>query len=348
MTTSKLTWHFQVSGGCEEQQIAQASEARWIKVMDPPSDNPFPGKQIIARTYMEDGQANALVAQGAAGADRWFAHWRPIYESRAYVTLWEAPNEPQPIESREFRRQLVAFTQRWADLMHGIGRKVLGLCLSVGNPEMAEFAELLPVIPYVDGIATHEYAAPRLDTDAGNLILRYRRYMDVIRTAGKGDPDWYLTELGWDGGTIKPIPLTKKGWKSFATLDSCLEQLAWLDSELRKDPKLIVGTLYTSRPNGDWADFDINVEFSRRLAAHLAATREPPPLPPPPPPVTYLPENEPDGPAAKLAVAVRWWMEESIRQDETGDTARARAIRYSLIKLNGGLLYRLERKLQGG
>jgi hypothetical protein len=60
-----------------------------------------------------------------------------------------------------------------------------------------------------------------------------------------------------------------------------------------------------------------------------------------------LPEDETATDAATLADKVRWWMEEYARQLETGNTARALAILYSLIKLDGGLLYRLERMLKG-
>lgn len=54
--------------------------------------------------------------------------------------------------------------------------------------------------------------------------------------------------------------------------------------------------------------------------------------------VEPLPENEPPATAAVLAQKVRWWLEEAQRQDEVGQTARAAAIRASLVRL----LYRLE------
>jgi hypothetical protein len=68
-----------------------------------------------------------------------------------------------------------------------------------------------------------------------------------------------------------------------------------------------------------------------------------------PGPVGPLPEHEPKASAAVLADKVRWWLEESIRQDEAGNPARAAAIRYSLVKLDGqGLMYRLENVLKSG
>ena len=54
-------------------------------------------------------------------------------------------------------------------------------------------------------------------------------------------------------------------------------------------------------------------------------------------------------PVGTLADKCRWWLEESIRQDEAGDTAYAQAIRYSLVKLDGrGLFYRLENAFKAG
>jgi hypothetical protein len=61
-----------------------------------------------------------------------------------------------------------------------------------------------------------------------------------------------------------------------------------------------------------------------------------------------LPEDEPKMAVGLLADKCRWWLEESIRQDEAGNKARAEAIRYSLIKLDGGLFYRLEFALKAG
>ncbi len=69
---------------------------------------------------------------------------------------------------------------------------------------------------------------------------------------------------------------------------------------------------------------------------------------PPVEPGGALPEQEPVMAVGLLADKIRWWMEESVRQDEAGNAARAKAIRYSLIRLNGGLLYRLEQALKGG
>lgn len=275
MTTSKLSYHFQLLGG-EEANIAAASEAKWIKVIDPPNDNPFPGKQIIGRTYVDDGEANAMVALGTLGGELWYAKWRDFYKSRPYVTLWEGPNEPQPIHDAAFRKQLVDFTLRWAQLMHANNMKILALCLSVGCPDIPEFPDFLPLIGHVDAIANHEYSAPAMWDGQSWYCLRYRRFFEIIRAAGKVVPPWFITEAGIDGGVLDP-PRTKTGWKTFTTPAGYLAQLAWYDAELRKDPEIVAATVFTSRPNADWQDFNVDPDISRRIAAHLAATQDNPP-----------------------------------------------------------------------
>jgi hypothetical protein len=69
---------------------------------------------------------------------------------------------------------------------------------------------------------------------------------------------------------------------------------------------------------------------------------------PPVEPGGALPESEPILPVGQLADKCRWWLEESVRQDEAGNTVRAKAIRYSLIKRDNGLFYRLENALKAG
>jgi hypothetical protein len=520
---SKLTWHFQFLG-TPVDAIAAASGAKYIKVMDPPATNPFPGKQVIGRTYIDDNVSNAIVAKGAAGAEEWFARFLPIYLSRSYVTWWEAANEPQDIYNPAFRQALTDYSLRLTELMHGIGRKVVTLNLSVGAPDILDILDFKSLAGRVDAIGLHEYSAPTMQSGEGWYCLRYRKYRAAWGAAGYTWPATIITETGIDGGVLKP-PRPRTGWKSYASREAYFAQLQWYDAELAKDPEILAATVFTSNPDGVWTDFDFDRDLSQRLAAHIGAG-VPPEVPPmtgypvevvdgqggvhdlawlqanygaliavhqvPAPcyrlkriiiketgdvnldvwvhnkdgqpemgtPCTYsfpaagaddplvrssadlptipaaflsrwaetgvlnknatggdghvsfqigsqswissasgggpyavwvlsnrlpsdcvnrigwrvltnhfgpttflfeevtadvvvppsgdLPENEPVMAIGLLADKVRWWMEESVRQDEAGNTARAKAIRYSLIKLNVGLLYRLENALKAG
>ena len=277
IVSSKLTWHIQFLGTAVDA-IAAASGASYIKVMDPPEMNPFPGKQVIGRTYLDDGQSNALVAQGAAGADAWFERFWPIYTSRAYVTWWEGPNEPQDIYNPTFRKALVAFTLRLAERLHGIGKRIVALNLSVGAPDILEFMDFKGLAGAVDAIGLHEYSAPTMQSGAGWYCLRYRKYKAAWATAGLKFPPILITECGIDGGVLNPSR-PRTGWKSYASREAYLSQLQWYDAELAKDPEVLAATIFTANPDGIWADFDFDVDLSRRLAAHIAAG-VPPEVPP--------------------------------------------------------------------
>jgi hypothetical protein len=90
-------------------------------------------------------------------------------------------------------------------------------------------------------------------------------------------------------------------------------------------------TLYTDCPG----DMFVNVwgTFQSKVSDLLT---------PPPPVHEGLPEDETATDTATLAQKCRYWLEESIRQDETGQLGLARATRYSLVKL----FYRLENALK--
>lgn len=89
---------------------------------------------------------------------------------------------------------------------------------------------------------------------------------------------------------------------------------------------------------------------NRHICGYVAfKERSEPVVVPPPTPSGPLPENEPVASVGTLIEKCRWYMEESVRQDEVGNHAYAEAIRYSLIKLNNiGLLYRLENAIKLG
>jgi hypothetical protein len=171
-----------------------------------------------------------------------------------------------------------------------------------------------------------------------------------------------ITECLVDGG-VYGAAHAKQGYRNYPDMDSEDAKAQRYVDELWAYAKLIGADgrvreimPYTYDGNrADWANFDIRTEtFLRTFLARIANEGLPqpgtapviPPVTPPPP--AYLPESEPIMAVGKLADKCRWWLEESIRQDEAGNQARAEAIRYSLIKRNGGLFYRLENALKAG
>lgn len=267
MTGSKLGWHF--------QQVTHQDwvNSRFVKVIDPPLQNPYTGCKVIGRTFMPDDQSNALIAAGADGAHVWFDTWHSYYKVRSYVHAWEGPNEPQPMWDGRFRAKLCEFTATLGQLMHQNGLRFVGLNFSVGWPDVGHGSDFYHCIPHMDYIGVHEYSAPAMWDNESWHCLRYRRLYAELRNAGlKKDeiPPFFIGECGIDGGVIgKP----KTGWKTFANHDSYMQQLRWYDAQMQRDGDMVAGAVvFTSGPYQDWVDFDVDVEMSKRIHEHIEAS----------------------------------------------------------------------------
>lgn len=114
--------------------------------------------------------------------------------------------------------------------------------------------------------------------DRGALTLRYRWwYQDHLIPNGLAIP-LIITEAGVDGlVTNRPGP-KGHGWQDFLgywrdnglgddPVVTYMQQLAWYDSELRKDSYVLGCTVFTVGPmNEDWRSYDITPVL-RALAA---------------------------------------------------------------------------------
>lgn len=279
---SKLTVHCQGTPGWMAEFVRR-SGVQYIKMIDPPRDNPFPGVRVIGRTYMPDGESNNMIRHGHAGGEAWFNHWRSFYESRPYVWAWEGPNEPQPMSDPSFRTSLDGFTYRWANLMRGRSWRTVGMCWGVGWPDEGHAAQMGGGVQACDYLAVHEYSARQMQVGANWLCLRYRFTVQELKAAGYRVPPILITECGIDGGVMGQ-QYARTGWKSYATEDEYLEQLKWYDSELMKDPIVEAAFPFTAGPNQDWIDFEITESLAMKLADHIANGTEPPEPPDPPEP----------------------------------------------------------------
>ena len=268
---SKLGWHFQQV--CHQEWV----NSRFVKIIDPPVQNPFTQCKVIGRTFMPDEQSNALIRAGASGAHVWFDTWHSYYKVRSYVHAWEGPNEPQPMWDRPFRAKLVEFTSTLGRLMHQNGLKFVGLNFSVGWPDVGHGMEFAECVRHCDYIGVHEYSAPAMWDKESWYCLRYRRLYAELRNAGlaAGEiPPFFIGECGIDGGVIGP-DWAKKGWRTFTqgNADQYMQELRWYDSQLQRDGDMVAGAVvFTSGPYGDWVDFDVDAEMSKRLHQHIEAS----------------------------------------------------------------------------
>jgi len=266
MKDSKFSLHFQRIPSWASSLIA-TMEIEWIKIVDPPEQNPFPGKKIIGRIYHDEGTDNELIMQGRNGAEEYFRQCVSTYTHVPYVKIWEGPNEP-PVGTREQREKLSEFTLRWIELMHGEGLKVAALSLSVGWPEIGTAHEFADVAMSADFLSLHEYSAPRMQDNAGWHCLRYRRTVQELADVNVAPPKVFITEAGIDGGVLPGGK--RKGWKTYAGgREDYFKQLLWYDGELRKDPYVIAFTPFTSGPYPDWIDFNFDEQLVQMLKKHL-------------------------------------------------------------------------------
>lgn len=262
-----LTIHNQQVPGWVQNWVRDTS-AGWVKGID--NFPNFFGVKTIGRTFMPDHESNGLVWKGASGAEQWFSRWLPVYQANPHVFAWEGPNEPHPMYEQAFRTKLDEFTTRLAILMTNSGYRLVGMNWSVGWPDIGhapEFASSISTLA-MNGhyLGLHEYAAPEMWNGDGYWTLRYRNTVNELVSAGIQIPFILITECGIDGGVIGQ---PKRGWKTYATMDQYVQQLAWYESELRKDPYVLSATIFTAGPYIDWMDFEVTEELAEKLKQAL-------------------------------------------------------------------------------
>jgi len=265
---SRLGWHFQ------RIEHADLVNSEFVKIVDPPRDNPFPGRKVIVRMFMPDDESNALVWQGGPGAIRWLQRWLPEFKARPWGHAFEGPNEEHPLADPAFRRQASRFTERLSILMAQESLRLVGHNWSVGwldKKHAPEFeASIRSLYTHGHYLGLHEYSAPAMwDTDNGYLTLRYRRTFKELRDAGIPIPKVIIGECGIDGG-VYTVGRSQKGWKTFSNPGDYMAQLAWYDNEICQDEEIAAAFVFTSGPYPDWWDFDVNREISELMHQHIA------------------------------------------------------------------------------
>lgn len=261
MAIIKLTWHFQKLVP-DIVDIVSRTPVEWVKLLDPPSQNPLPGKKIIGRHYIPDGQVNDMIMRGAV--NQWFDMSLPAFRLAPYVHCWELPNEP-PVATPTQRSALVDFSLKAIDLMHAEGLKTVALCFSMGNPPEHSAKEFIPVLEATDYWAMHEYkfypVVYKSTWDSSIWYsLRHRLLVAELSEAGFDNvPPLLITETGIEPG----------GWKKLLSREGYKHELLQYDSELQKDSYVKCATIFTSGPEKEWRNFDFDKELSLWLQSQI-------------------------------------------------------------------------------
>ncbi|MBN1260459.1 MAG: hypothetical protein JXB35_07245 [Anaerolineae bacterium] len=208
--------------------------------------------------------------------DHSMTRWDP---HRDYVDYWEIINEHDPAGA-EGHRKLAELMRYCMEIADTEGYKVGLFSWSLGVPEYDEFEAIFATGVFKHAkqhghvLALHEYAWPMNKwygeslpgyptyPDRGPLACRYRWwYEDFLKPNDQVIP-LYITETNLDTDL-----------RSVDT-DIWMQQMAWYDAELRKDPYVVGAHIFTLGDVGSgWAGFNFN-RMLVKLAQHIIGLKD--------------------------------------------------------------------------
>jgi len=242
----------------------------WRKQCAPGGANPTPNIKTIGRVLtLTDGEANAMIAQGAWGAEIWYNRVRAQMLAARWVHCWELPNEPT-VETRLQCLNLGNFTRRAVDLMHADGLKLATGVFSRGTPQLAAanpnecyLRELAPCFSYGDYVALHAYWVRNPAQDAPWLQFRHRFLLAELAALEIPCKPLLLTEGGMD------MP---GGWKDAGITEAeYWTQLRDNDLALEADKAVLCWTPFTNQPTRDWETYVITAWLTAKIAEEVRA-----------------------------------------------------------------------------
>ncbi len=281
MAGSKLSWHFQGM----DNAVAATVNSEYVKVVNPPEQDPFPGRKVIVRVHMTEEQQEAMIRKGAAGGRDLFELLRPWMAARPWVYAVETWNEPLGLGLFEpaKRALLVAATLEFLRLAHGAGWRVVVGNFSVGQPPYEawkQFAKIVQNMGSEDMLGLHEYGWPRMDAELdaehpgeGWWCLRYRKVARWLAEQGVTMPRTIINECGLDQLLVNPLP---GGWMVIdKNKDNArqiyFDQLVWYDQELAKDDYIVAATPFTAAAGHPWETYNIDLPLATMIHNHIAA-----------------------------------------------------------------------------
>lgn len=239
---------------------------------------PFgPGPQGINRPYvLKDGDANALILKGAAGAREWWQIHQPrILEARDKIT--ELANEP-PVGTREQRLRLAEWTVEVCRLIRQAdsGIRIAVGVFARGTPQLRiadssteALAELRPVFEAGDYTAIHSYGLRRLSEGSTWHVLRHRALAAELRERGIRFGPFLITEFGHD---LSGVESGKSGYRTWGLSEAEVwADYAWFDAQVREDPDVACVCPFVFGADAKWAAFDLGRGIAEQAAAAVRA-----------------------------------------------------------------------------
>jgi hypothetical protein len=302
-TRSKLTLHF-IRTTPASYQFLRDARPPFAKLVDDvgwsaTARRDFPEMILIGRIVTQNHEALRRMDPVRA-ATQYVNEQMPTYRANPDIDYWEGWNEWDPRTPEEWS-WYVHFESQRACLMQYYGYRAVIGNFSTGRPEFNEMAMFLPALRI--GVSCgamfglHEYSAPTMQfgyamriprrpffPNRGILTFRYRYWYDDMLIPLNIPIPLVITEMGVDGGVGagRPGP-TGNGWLDFTTywkqqgLSSdgaqfYAEQLAWYDSEMRKDPYVLGASVYLAGAPGN--SFDVE-QVLPNLTAYVTGIQNP-------------------------------------------------------------------------
>lgn len=259
-----------------------------VKVMDPGINDPAPGKDKVVRFYIPDDTTNEWIDWGVMGVQRW---WEWIRPQIIQILHWsgqliiEGPNEPQPMDSWLFRKNLDDFyvdaTALIEKLASSVGRKIY-LCAynwSVGWPGWGDITDFRKSLRVVHFAASHEYNAPDVyrvgDDGTPCWTGRFLEIFQEIREAHLRTPPWLITEFAGVDHLLrnKYDPESYIGGWQTVNNDPIqyAQQIRWaIDNYYSKEHKIKAVFLYTGSPYHPWETYEATEPLMAELLDYAA------------------------------------------------------------------------------
>ena len=349
---SKLALQFQNYPSWAKDTVAKhwpLTRDGWVMALNPPVPDMFSDTHTLGRSmwtpegYLTcDAWESYIKSKGAAGGKEYFEFNLPYYQRRkGMVTAWQYMNEPiiwSDQDATNYRDGLHV----WIGLMHQYGFMGVGGFFARGNPQLrvavpgCNYLKIMgPALDECDYLAYHAYWRGRFKATDIWEALRYRLIGDELVSLGFKRPKWFITECGDDngGGRVdgwRDDPAYGGSWPLY------FSDLRAIDVEFKKDG-VIAAFPFICGADPMWRSWELEQAQAEDVGAYVEgdyAVVDPP--------YEGLPEDETTTDPAVMSEKIRWWSEESQRQYEAGNVARANSIRISNIQL----CYRLENLLK--
>ena len=285
---------------------------QWIKMVNPPSANPFPGVANRCLRFWHDSTQNDYIRDGYEGGRRWVRHFLPRMRERPWATCFETANEPD-CNSNEGLANLRLYSLGAMREASDNGIKLCILNLSEGNPhdngigqgaaagspqcnqaraaERWKLEQLAEAVQYAaeNGhyVGLHCYWLPShgigpLDRWHGLGRLEWNVEQWISMGVNPNKLRVLVNETGVDGLIKNLAPF--KGWRSQSTLGDYAFDTAIFDARAQALPWLVAYMHFTYGYEGEWGDYDHRENDARVIGSGLAQTPPDAPTPPSTPP----------------------------------------------------------------